>query len=104
MLNDRIPEQGIEQALETTFSGDFPCEKCRAVAELKAKKLEQQPKTPFAPQQDLQTSAKLLGVITVVKPTKIHPPLCSRIPFEAIHMRAPNDLTRSVPSPPPQVV
>ena len=31
MLQDRIPNQGIEKALQSTFSGEAPCPKCLAV-------------------------------------------------------------------------
>ena len=31
MLYDRVPNQGVEKAIESTFSGDAPCPKCLAL-------------------------------------------------------------------------
>ena len=102
MLNDRIPEQGIEQAFDTTFSGDFPCEKCRAIAEIKAKETDLN--FPQIPTTDSELIIKLIGVISKTKPTKLYPSGCTRIPFQATHLRAPHDFILAVPSPPPRVV
>ncbi len=104
MLNDRIPEQGIEQAFETTFSGDFPCEKCCAIAEIKAKKAEQGSDSPELPSKGSERISKLIGVISSANPIKIYSPECTRIPFLATRFNAPDEYVVAVPSPPPQLV
>ncbi len=104
MLNDRIPEQGIELAFDTTFSGDFPCEKCRAIAEIKVKEAEHRSDSPELPSKDSERISKLIGVISSSNPVKIYPPECTRIPFSATRFSAPDEYVVAVPSPPPQVV
>lgn len=103
MLNDRIPEQGIEQAIDSTFSGEHPCEKCIAIAELEAKKAEQD-SSPQGPSSDVERVAKLIGVLPVIRPVKVFPRVCSRTPFWAAHLREPNDFIPAVPCPPPRFV
>jgi len=104
MLNDRIPEQGLEQALDTTFSGEYPCEKCKAIAEIKIQESNQQSNSPIAPPSESHSAPKLVAVVSSRETTPLPLPFCLRIPFEAIHVRALEDLARSVPSPPPQLV
>jgi hypothetical protein len=104
MLNDRIPEQGIEQAFSTTFSGDFPCEKCCAIIEIKAKEVEQRSDLPLPPTKDTERVLKLIGVITSFRSVKVFPPACSRIPLLASRLNAPDEFVVAVPSPPPRVV
>ncbi len=103
MLNDRIPEQGIEQALDTTFSGEHPCEKCLAIVELKAKDTDLNSPRPF-PTNDVEQVAKLIGIVSPARNDKFYPMECIRIPFMATHLRAPNDFILAVPSPPPRFV
>ncbi|MGJ8694847.1 MAG: hypothetical protein ACSHYF_00885 [Verrucomicrobiaceae bacterium] len=43
MLNDRAPNMGLTEALNSTFSGDQPCEVCCALAELTEKEQENAP-------------------------------------------------------------
>ena len=101
MLNDRIPEQGLEQAFNTTFSGEYPCEQCKAIAEIKAEETKQS--SPHT-HTDTEQLAKTIGILSPARSTKIHPTECSRIPFQADHLRAPNDFILAVPSPPPRFV
>jgi len=103
MLNDRIPQQGIEQALNTTFSGDHPCEKCIAIDELKAKDSSPDAPRPF-PGKNIEQTAKLIGVACSACTTKIYLAEYTRIPFWATHLRAPHDFILAVPSPPPRFV
>ena len=43
MLQDRAPEQGVVEALDSTFSGDAPCPMCCAIQEERQEKQEQAP-------------------------------------------------------------
>ena len=43
MINDRAPEVGLTEALDSTFSGDEPCELCLAIAAAAQKDQEKTP-------------------------------------------------------------
>lgn len=43
MLSDRIPEQGIEAAIDSTFNGKSPCELCLAAQEVHVSQQESEP-------------------------------------------------------------
>lgn len=43
MINDRVPQQGVAAALDSTFSGDSPCAMCCAIAQERQDKQEQAP-------------------------------------------------------------
>jgi len=97
MVQDRAPEQGITEALDSTFSGAAPCSMCCAIQEERQEKEEQ------APVPESKTSAK-------------YPPASQNTgyiffsPKEGFQSRSidPVDLMpnrqESPPSPPPQVV
>ncbi len=85
MLNDRIPEQGIEQAFDSTFSGDYPCEKCRAIAKYKAQQLDTEKEIPqpkleefkpayFASSQPRSHEFHLYKAIAQYSSSNIYPP------------------------------
>ncbi len=54
MLLSRAPDQGIEQAIESTFSGEEPCCLCKVVAEQ-----SEQPEPDEAPQLPFRSELKL---------------------------------------------
>ncbi len=43
MVNDRVPQQGVVSALDSTFSGDSPCAMCCAITEERQDNQEQAP-------------------------------------------------------------
>lgn len=43
MMQERAPEQGMTEALDSTFSGDAPCPMCCAIQEKRQEKEEQVP-------------------------------------------------------------
>lgn len=43
MINDRVPQQGVTAALDSTFSGDSPCAMCCAISQERQDKQEQAP-------------------------------------------------------------
>lgn len=104
MLSDRIPEQGIEQALDTTFSGDHPCEKCNVIAEFKEKEAEEESSSPERRSVDSEQVAKLIGVFSQVKPAYVCLADVKRVPFWAVEFMSPDDFILEVASPPPRVV
>lgn len=97
MLQDRAPEQGVVDALDSTFSGDAPCPMCCAIQELKQEKEEQ------APIPESQPTSKY-SPVSHARLLVFSPPLgeyVSRV-FEELYpvlrrLDAP-------PSPPPQIV
>jgi hypothetical protein len=97
MLNDRIPEQGVGEALSTTFDGEHPCNHCLAAEELQSKSQEEKSKAP-----EMQLSGiKLLSP----KSQKISAPSAPksfRLPHLSVHIIAVKDVYSSVPSPPPR--
>lgn len=98
MLNDRIPEQGIEQALDTTFSGQYPCDQCLAIAQLR----EKQKHAPVLPEiKDIPENT--IGLI----PHKNHKAKLitrERTRFEVIHYNTLYGVYLKAPGPPPQWV
>ncbi len=43
MINDRVPQQGVSAALDSTFSGDLPCAMCCAIAQERQENQERAP-------------------------------------------------------------
>lgn len=99
MLNDRIPAQGVTEALSTTFDGEHPCEHCLAASELQNKSQEEKSK---APEMQLR-GLKLVSP----KSEQINAPLAPnsfRLPYLVSHIPPRKDVHSSVPSPPPRAV
>lgn len=97
MLNDRIPEQGVSEAISSTFDGQHPCEHCLTAQDLQSE--SQQEESP-APNFQL-SGIKLLNS----SGQKISPPSRSHaalLPFIAEHKNAHLAYYASVPSPPPR--
>lgn len=85
MLNDRIPSQGIEQAIDTTFSGEFPCEKCLALKEIKTREAEDGSGSSKVPSSSLEQQIKIVGAFSALIAIKVYSPKCARLPFVATH-------------------
>jgi len=98
MLNDRIPEQGVENAISTTFSGDYPCEKCKAVAEQRAKEQRQEPLP------ELKPSSKIPLICSVFTKLNLSPFVGRRLAFEAPESLPLAGISPPVFGPPPQFV
>jgi hypothetical protein len=95
MVQNRTAEQGVSQALDSTFSGDAPCPMCCAIQN------ERQKKEKEAPLPELKPSAKFPPALltSVALPclqsgTLVPVPLCN-VNYFTPHEEAP-------PSPPPR--
>ncbi len=97
MLNDRIPDQRIENAVATTFSGDHPCEKCMAVAKQLAK--EQQEPLP-----ELKPSSEIPLICSVFTRLNLCPVVGKRLAFMAPENLPLMGISSPVFGPPPQFV
>jgi len=102
MLKDRIPEQGIEQAINTTFSGEYPCEKCIALALAKAAKNKRDHQE--SPLPELRSLAKHISSDKVDRLPSLYPPSSNILPViwpsdKTVHLA-----TREVATPPPDAV
>lgn len=97
MLNDRIPTQGVSDALSTTFDGQHPCEHCLTVQDLQQE----------SQQEDASLPSFEFGGVKLLKSScqRISPPSRSQsalLPFLAIHELPSSSYFTSVPSPPPR--
>ena len=97
MLNDRIPEQGIEEAFDTTFSGEYPCEQCRALAE--AKQAERQEQGPV---EETKNTSRLVLAPHYFKRCQVIPPHSQRIGFDKLGELCPESWYGMMITPPPQ--
>lgn len=100
MLNDRIPAQGLSEAISSTFDGEHPCEHCLTVQELQSDEKSTDDKTP-APQFQLG-SIKLIGLSS----NRIVPPsgsAASLLPHEVTDAHLSWRFYDSVPTPPPRL-
>jgi len=97
MLNDRIPEQGIEHALSTTFSGEHPCEKCLAVVEQRAKEEQK-------PQQTVDVGQKAPLVYSLFSKQELNPLFGARVPFASPECLPLFGIEVPVIGPPPKFV
>lgn len=93
MLADRAPERGLVEALESTFSGDEPCEMCEALAEPEP---TQEPSAP-----PVEERVKLLSPVLLVRPSRINPPGKSWIGYRSFSERYRSE-SMEVPTPPPR--
>lgn len=100
MLNDRIPQQGIEQALNSTFNGHSPCDKCHALANLKK-------------EQNKPDSIPLLPDFEDLKPHYLYVKSCKNQWITISNQKnsyllepslPPKGSLKTTPSPPPKIV
>ncbi|MFT5906098.1 MAG: hypothetical protein ACI9E1_001703 [Cryomorphaceae bacterium] len=98
MLNDRIPEQGIENAISTTFSGDHPCDKCIAVAEQRVNEQQQEPLP------ELKPSSKVPLICSVFTKLNLRPVVGKRLAFVLLENLPLVGISLPVFGPPPQFV
>lgn len=70
MLYDRVPVEGVLGAIDSTFSGDAPCEKCVTLDEAKAAKEKREKESFWSNDKDLLKHyiPNELTQIKVVKP------------------------------------
>jgi hypothetical protein len=78
MINDRVPQEGVSAALDSTFSGDSPCAMCCAI------KQERQDKQQQAPIPESEPTAKFApvsrsAVDLVFAQVSIHVPLSREV-------------------------
>ncbi|MFC5050167.1 hypothetical protein ACFPK9_06050 [Rubritalea spongiae] len=97
MLNDRIPEQGVGEALSTTFDGEHPCEHCLAAEDLQTKSQKEKSKAP-----DMQLSWIKLISPKAEKITLPPAPPYKLLPHLVETLSPSTDHSTSVPSPPPR--
>lgn len=99
MLHERIPEQGVTEAITTTFDGEHPCEHC-----LTAQKLNS---TENDPEKDTTPQFRLSGLKTIgLAHQRIAAPEAPSSTFLPHHISTVihiNDRTDLVPTPPPQL-
>jgi len=98
MLYDRIPDQGIEHAINTTFSGEAPCEKCLAIQRLKQEK-ERKP-TPLNSDKELK-----LKITPLPRVAKFYQaPAPNRLSYPSLNQLLPPSPLLPIIDPPPQSV
>ena len=95
MLADRAPERGLAEAIESTFSGEEPCEMCRALAESESEPAQE----PVAPH--VEEIVKLLSPGVPVRSTRVNPPGKIWIGYESL-TEAHHSEIMEVPTPPPR--
>lgn len=97
MLNDRIPEQGLSEAISSTFDGAHPCERCLRIARAKQKQSDSA-LSAIPPQYRAlyYTAADLLSL-----PSQPAGNLARHFRLSPL---PPISAPRSVPTPPPQQV
>lgn len=99
MLHNRIPDQGLVKALDSTFSGEAPCEYCKAIAAIKAE--EKKPYNDKIPsKRDLMLDTKISSKysrLTVVKPAGF------RLGYHYPFVHTPESRSDRCPVPPPRL-
>ena len=103
MLHDYSSGRTFSEAAEMTFSGDYPCEMCRRIAEAKSWEDKKQSPKPFPAEERL--SLRLVFSYEQDEERKdLHwpDPSISLSPGEAI-ITLPSSRELRVPTPPPQV-
>lgn len=101
MLHDRIPEQGVSEALATTFDGEHPCEHCLAALKLHGAESEN-PQPEESPPQ-LQLSGLKTTQIAQQRIALPAAPSATLLPHHFFIIRCASDFTSSVPTPPPRL-
>ncbi|MFC4991208.1 hypothetical protein [Rubritalea tangerina] len=101
MLNQRVPEQGLSEALASTFDGEHPCEHCLTVQEIQNTQQDAGEETPLPPSFQLGNFK-----LTQLNNTELRlppPPRAIRIPIHFEHVLHATDFSPQVPTPPPRV-
>lgn len=100
MLQDRIPEQGVSEALSTTFDGEHPCAHCLTTLELVENKQAPDPvNTTHFQLSDLKAPECSLQ--------KISPPVApfaQRLLVTELAQHSSSNFKGKVPTPPPRFV
>ena len=99
MLHDRIPEQGVSEAITTTFDGEHPCEHCLTAQKLSTTKNAQEKET--TPQFRL-SGLKTIGLVhqRITAPAT---PRSTLLPHHLVADIYVSDFTEMVPTPPPRI-
>lgn len=98
MLHDRIPEQGIELAISSTFDGEHPCEKCKAIAEQRVSDGEQK----SGP--ELKQSVKMPLVYSVYSRVALCCNSFKRVGYGVVRDLSPDDFSCALLGPPPRCI
>lgn len=100
MLNDRIPEQGIELAVMSTFSGETPCKLCLNLEKVKQeKKIEDNLLNLLIKKKAYYTQSP-----NDLSQIGIFPPAPKRIKYSTIQFSPKYSLHKIVTTPPPDLV
>ncbi len=67
MITDRAPALGLSEAVSNTFSGDHPCDICKALAEVTEQEKEQAP-SPLSAENLVKIDSPLSQKRTLVFP------------------------------------
>jgi len=102
MLCDRIPQQGISEALDTTFSGEYPCEKCRAIAMAKAEAEKRERQESQIP--EFSPLAKVTDTRSRYQRIRITPPPAKLLLVGDLDQRGSPQSRPEVPTPPPRFI
>lgn len=100
MLKQRIPEQGLSEAIFSTFDGEHPCEHCLTAAKLQHGEQTPDEKAP-APQFQLG-NIKLVNLSDLKLRLPEAPP-SSLLPYTVTNSRLYWCFFDSVPTPPPRL-
>ncbi len=103
MLQDYAQERSLSEAAEMTFSGEYPCEMCRKIAEARQKKTSPDP-LPLKPSEEQRTVRLDFpepGTLAATEPRWI-----ALLAFRGSGPPITAGLTRPsrVPTPPPQAL
>ncbi len=98
MLHDRIPNQGLAEAIDSTFSGETPCEHCLKISAIK--KDEKQPEKNQLPKKiEVISIAKIAASnqqVSLVKPPSV------RLAYIPSSIHIPKGVILKCPTPPPR--
>lgn len=97
MLYERVPEQGIDQAIDSTFSGEAPCPKCLALK--KAKEEREERENENIPVREFSTTAKFIP--NTLEILRLTPPPYTRKNHSVIVSQAPPSIYLLLDTPPP---
>ena len=97
MLYDRVPEQGVEEAIESTFSGEAPCPKCIALKQAKNAEKKKEPSAPVAP--EFSPMAKFIP--NSIEKLHLYKPAHQRLAYNQTSSIKPVEIFHSTDVPPP---
>lgn len=99
MLHDRVPSQGLAEALDSTFSGAAPCEHCQKIAAIKSQQKEEPKKGTLPEKLEVLSVAKIIVSFQRISPTGPHH---TRLGFINPAVHIPDSRTTQCPTPPPR--